>query len=93
VGVIADGLALPENVPVVLAAATDLLLDSGVDLIVSNQLHSAWSGGLRRLGYLRGPSNFAFYVSRSVRELLPFPESGWASAHVNRGDCDGPVWR
>ncbi|HEX9729006.1 MAG TPA: hypothetical protein VGA37_10920 [Gemmatimonadales bacterium] len=92
VGLLADGLALPGDAATVSALAASRLQRSDVDLMFSNQCHPAWGAGLRRAGFLAGPSQFAFYYAPSVGKLLSggiVPES----AHINRGDCDGPVFR
>lgn len=90
VGLIADGVALPSDAAAVVAAAQRHLLDAGVDLVVSNQLHPSWTGALQRLGFFPGPSNFALYSAPAIERLLS--DAGVGGVHVNRGDCDGPVW-
>lgn len=91
VGVLADALALPGDAPDVVAVAERALRDAGVDLVVSNQAHPVWVGALRGLGYLVGHSNFAFYRAPGAERLVAGDGPGGA-AHVNRGDCDGPIW-
>jgi hypothetical protein len=91
VGSIADCLALPEDAAAVIAAATRRLEERGVDLIVSNQAHQAWTAALHSAGFLRGPSNFVFAASPELARLLhPFDDNA-AGFHVNRGDGDGPI--
>lgn len=89
VGTIADCLAAPENAALVVRAAARELEARGVDLIISNQAHGAWTKALRAAGFLSGPSNFLFAASPRLAELLePFDLS---EIHMNRGDGDGPV--
>lgn len=89
VGWIIDGMALPEDAAAVVRAAADTLRDRGVDLIVSNQSHEAWAAGLRRAGFLSGPSNFLFVASTQLKSLLqPFPDQV-RNAHLTRGDGGG----
>lgn len=91
VGTIVDGLADPDDAPLVVAAAARELEHRGVDLIVSNQTHKAWGQGLRSAGFLTGPSNFIFSASKQlVASLAPFGERVTES-HINRGDGDGPM--
>jgi hypothetical protein len=92
VGLVADAFAPPEEARVVLEAGVRHLRDSDVDVIFSNQSHPAWVAGLRSLGFLEGPSNFAFYRSPAVNGL--WNGAGGVGGHpfVNRGDCDGPRW-
>ncbi len=93
VGVVVDALALPSEAMAVAAAATaDLAVGSDrVDLVFSNQSHAAWIEALEGLGYLQGPSNFAYYRAPPVEKLLG-PDVKANGLLVNRGDCDGPAW-
>jgi len=89
VGSIIDCLAPPSNAIPVVRAATRALEVSGVDLIVSNQSHSAWCRALADSGFLEGPSNFIFAASQKLAEsLLPFEEKK-DHMHFNRADGDG----
>ena len=75
--------------PSVIRAAAGLLEQRGVDLIVSNQLHAAWSRALLESGFREGPSNFLLAISPAFVEA-----SGGANHdqfHINRGDGDGPI--
>ncbi|PYU75804.1 MAG: hypothetical protein DMG49_02575 [Acidobacteria bacterium] len=91
VGSIVDCLALPENADAVVRAATRVLEERGVDLIVSNQSHSSWSAAFRSAGFLAGPSNFLFATSKELsKPLHPF-QIKMAQAHLTRGDGDGPI--
>ncbi len=91
VGTIVDGFSMPEDALDVVCCARDVLETRGVDLIVSNQSHEAWSNGLVRCGFRQGPTNFLFAVSPKLARLVPaFPEAS-AGFHVNRGDGDGPI--
>jgi len=91
VGSIADCLASPENAGAVIQAATRFLEDRGVDLIVSNQSHVAWTEALKSAGFLKGPSNFIVATSKPLSQLIfPF-ESNQNQLFFMRGDGDGPV--
>jgi hypothetical protein len=86
VGTIVDGLAPLESVAAVVRAATALLESRGVDLIVSNQMHNAWSRALLEAGFRRGPSNYLLALSPAFG--VPGNETEF---HFSRGDGDGPV--
>jgi hypothetical protein len=88
VGLIADALSTPEDAAPVMRCAHDFLVAGGADIIVSNQLHPIWADGLRRVGFVDAPSNFAFYASPGAAQVVV----PWNECHVNRGDCDGPLW-
>lgn len=91
VGTIIDGFSRTDDAPAVVAAATEFLQDRGVDLIISNQEHEAWVGGLDSAGFLQGPSNFLFAGSRALATSLEPFEATIDRAHLNRGDGDGPI--
>jgi len=89
VGYILDAMALPENSNAVIAAATSVLEDRGVDMIQSNQSHAAWVSALDRAGFLKGPSNFIFAAAPKLAEKLNPFETMVAASHFNRSDGDG----
>ena len=91
VGTIADCFAAPEDAVDVVRAAAAFLQARGVDLIVSNQLHTAWVGAFRSSGFRSGPSNFVFAASRKLAALLDPFEQSVPKIHMTRGDGDGPV--
>jgi hypothetical protein len=89
VGTIVDCLAPPGSAAPVIRAATSLLERRGVDLIVSNQLHGAWSQALREAGFRMGPSNYLLALSPAFAAAAgAIPEEEF---HFNRGDGDGPI--
>jgi hypothetical protein len=91
VGTLADGFAQAGHAGAVVAAADRFLSERGVDLIVSNQLHPEWCTALSDVGYRRGPSNFFFYYSGELAELLDMQPDWERRLHINRGDGDGPI--
>jgi hypothetical protein len=91
VGSIVDCLALPEHASYVVKAATRILQDRGVSLIVSNQASAAWCKALARSGFLRGPSNFILGISQDLAKRLPCLEEAKSRVHMNRGNGDGPI--
>jgi hypothetical protein len=92
VGQLADALGPPTHAAGVVGAATEYLETAGVDVVFSNQLHGLWTQALRRLGYLEGPSNFAFYRAPAAEKLLAVEPVKSKGLHLTRGDCDGPIW-
>jgi len=85
VGTIVDCLAKPVDAAKVIRSARIYLEQRGVDLIISNQGHPAWTEALRADGFFNGPTNFVFGASPALCAL------GVADRHINRGDGDGPV--
>ena len=91
VGTIVDCLAVPGNEHGVICAATDVLEEQCVDLIVSNQSHRSWRAAFERAGFLPGPTNRFFTPSPEMARLLaPFDEK-FPLTHLTRGDGAGPI--
>ena len=97
VGTIVDCLAPPESAGAVIRAAAGLLEQRGIDLIVSNQLHAAWSGALVESGFRMGPSNYLLAISPALAAAAGGGHGKLKLAppmvqfHFNRGDGDGPI--
>jgi hypothetical protein len=83
VGTLVDCLAPPASAGSVVRAAASLLEQRGVDLIISNQSHAAWSQALLDAGFRTGPSNYLVALSPTLAKADQF--------HFNRGDGDGPI--
>ena len=90
-GSIVDCLAAPNDARGVMRAAADCLADRGVDLIICNQAHGAWTVALRTAGFLAGPSNFIFGTSKPLQAGLSPLEPALGRPYIMRGDGDGPV--
>ena len=89
VGTIVDCLGPPESAGAIVRAAASLLERRGVDLIVSNQSHAAWSGALLASGFRTGPSNYLLALSRAFAPAAV--GTNHDQFHLNRGDGDGPI--
>lgn len=89
VGMLLDSFAAPADATAVLSAGMRQLEENGVDLIVSNQAHPDHRTALRKLGFFKGPSNFAFYTSPKMERLVE-DASAFEMMHVTLGDCHGP---
>jgi hypothetical protein len=88
VGSIVDCFAALADAPAVMRAAAGVLEQRGVDLVVSNQLHHAWSTALLQAGFRKGPSNFLLALSPAFAQSVTGPDH---EIHFNRGDGDGPI--
>ncbi len=89
VGSVIDCWALAEASAAVIRSATEALMESGVDLIVSNQLHATWQNALEACGFMQGPSNFIFAINKGLSgQIQPFEEKK-ARIHMTRADGDG----
>ena len=90
VGSVVDCLAISGEESQVVAMATQALESSGVDIIVTNQLHRSWCKAFSDNGYLVGPSNLIFAVSPQLAQKLHPFDRNVSNVHVTRGDGDGP---
>ncbi len=86
IGVIVDCLAAPRNAYHVVSSATRLLESRGADLIVTNQLNSAWCKAFFCASFLKGPSNFILALSPMLADKLRPLEATKNSIHMTRGD-------
>ena len=91
VGSVVDCLAHGGEEDQVIAAVTRQLEESGVDMIVTNQLHHSWCKAFAGNGYLSGPSNFIFAASQQLADKLHPFEVNVSRIHMTRGDGDGPI--
>ncbi len=90
-GTIVDCLATPGNEIGVITGSLSHLKSLDVDLVVSNQNHGSWRSALKRTGFLQGPSNFFFGVSKSLEAELGNVSKHLPLMHLNRGDGNGPI--
>jgi hypothetical protein len=89
VGTLVDCLAPAESALTAVRAASSLLERRGVDLIVSNQSHSAWSRALLESGFRGHPSNYLVALSPAFAKAAA--GATLHQFHINRGDGDGPI--
>ncbi len=89
VGTLVDGFARRRDVRRLVQAGADYLAKAGADLIVANWSHGAWLDASRRCGFLKGPTNYFFFVSPKGNSILD-PTCPLGAVHMTRGDNDGP---
>ena len=91
VGAIVDNFGQLEHCPRIVAAATHLLEQRGVDLIISNQTHPQWLAGFCANGFhvLKGHRILA--LSKSLERQWGPVESLLRDLHMNTIDGDGPL--
>lgn len=83
-GILTDNLAQPTDATGVMEAGFRYLVDDGADVIVTYQSHPAWCAAAFNVGFLRGPSNNAFYRSPAIEALIT------TGHHLTCSDGDGP---
>lgn len=86
VGIIYDSFGCPEDARPIMAAATERLIKSDVDIIFTNMAHAAWGKALSSLGFLPGPSNFAFYSSPEMVNAMVADGASLDDIYVTRAD-------
>jgi hypothetical protein len=89
-GIITDGLADVADATGVMEAAFCYLANQGVDVIVTYQLHPAWCTAAVNTGFMKGPSNCAFYRSPAVQDLMAQAAAKNLHCHLTASDGDGP---
>ncbi|MGY4828004.1 hypothetical protein ACVNIS_05425 [Sphaerotilaceae bacterium SBD11-9] len=91
VGSIVDCLADPADAGEVVSAATRVLTQRGVDIVVSNQAHPEWARGFARNGYAVLPDKRLFAGSPALQEALaPFDQVS-QGLHLTNMDGHGPM--
>ena len=91
-GSIVDCLCLDGYEKILISCANDFLMESNVDLIVTNQSSKFFCSSLQKNGFLKGPSNFALALSEYFYKNIPGGlKQNLSYFHFNRGDGDGPI--
>ncbi len=91
-GTIVDNFAeTGAEISIINAAEFYFKKEAKVDLILTNQSNKNWCDAFRRKGFLKGPSNYIFFCSKSLSEKLNPLHSSKDFTHFNRGDGDGPI--
>lgn len=89
-GILTDNLAQPADASGVMEAGFRYLADAGADVIVTYQSHPAWCAAAFNVGFLRGPSNCAFYRSPAAESLIGTAAGHDRRYHLTCSDGDGP---
>ena len=90
VGSIVDCFGLPEDAADVVGAGFDFLRERGVDLVVANLSHPAWSGALARHGFVVLPDRRTFAASPKLRKALEPIGATASGIHLTNLDGHGP---
>jgi hypothetical protein len=89
VATVLDAVALPGAAVAVASQVRRALAADGADLVVTNQTHEQWLDAFRRAGFLSGPSNYLFAMSKMLSQSVGDAVS---RVHVTRGDGDGRIY-
>ena len=88
VATVLDAGALPGAETAVASHVRRELAAAGADLVVTNQTHEQWIDAFRHAGFLSGPSNYLFAMSKLLSQSIGDAVS---RVHVTRGDGDGRI--
>lgn len=89
VGTVADCFAAPADAPAIVAAVCDHLASRGVDLVVSNQAHPAWSRAFAARGFWQIREGRLFAASPRLADAMR--PLGLAGLHLTNLDGEGPI--
>jgi hypothetical protein len=88
VATVLDVAALADAEAAVAAHVRRALAEDGADIVVTNQSHERWVEAFRRAGFLAGPSNYLFAMSKLLSQSVG---DRFGRIHVTRGDGDGRI--
>jgi len=88
VATVLDIVALPGAEVALASHVQRELAAAGADLVVTNQTHERWVDAFRRAGFLTGPTNYLFAMSKLLSQSIGDAVS---RVHVTRGDGDGRI--
>ena len=91
VGTLVDTVILPDYQLSVLSLAQKKLASLGADLMVTNQSFAPYCRALERLGFFKGPSNFALSLTRPLADKMLQCDPKGQAMHWTRFDGDGPI--
>ena len=90
-GSIVDCLSIKGYETSIINKTSQILVNKGADLIVSNQSHIFWKNAFKMNSFVNGPSNFIFASSIALSEKLESNIRSKNHIHLTRGDGDGPI--
>jgi len=88
VATVLDAVSLPGAAVSVASQVRRALAADGAELVVTNQTHEQWVDAFRGAGFLSGPSNYLFAMSKLLSQSIGDAVS---RVHLTRGDGDGRI--
>lgn len=89
-GSIIDAFSKPEHAELLIHQSVNYLKKLNADLIVVNQANQNWCRHFRKNGFIKGPSNFIFGISKRIKEYYK-DDIDFENSFIMRGDGDGPI--
>jgi hypothetical protein len=91
VATLLDSVAIPDAMRGAVVLASRALAKEGVDLLLTNQSHSAWIEAFRAAGYRSASSNYILALSQQLAAEIAAQPGGFKRMHFTRGDGDGRI--
>jgi hypothetical protein len=89
-GSLIDAFSKPEDAELLIHQSVKYLRKLNADLIVVNHTNISWGHHFKRNGFLKGPSNFIFGISKRIKEYYG-NNVDFEHSFLMRGDGDGPI--
>jgi hypothetical protein len=89
-GTLIDAFSAPHDAELLIHEAVKYLKKQNAGLIVVNHTHLIWGKHFQKNGFLKGPSNFIFGISKRIKEYYP-GKIDFENSFLMRGDGDGPI--
>lgn len=89
-GTIVDTFCSPQNFKIIVTESVKYLKRLNVDLIICNHSNVICGKHFRRFGFLKGPSNYIFAISRGFKGFFK-DHVDFENSLIMRGDGDGPI--
>ncbi len=89
-GTLIDAFSSPHDAELLIHEAVKHLKKQNAGLIVVNHTDVRWGKHFQKNGFLKGPSNFIFGMSKRIKEYYP-GKIDFENSFLMRGDGDGPI--
>lgn len=89
-GSVIDAFSSPENAELLIYKSVEYLKKLNADLIVVNHANQKWRKPFQKNGFIKGPSNFIFGISKGIEEYYG-DTIDFENSFMMRGDGDGPI--
>lgn len=89
-GSLIDAFSKPEDAELLIHQSVRYLKNIKADLIVVNHTNVSWGKHFKRNGFINGPSNFIFGISKRIKEYYQ-NNVDFENSFLMRGDGDGPI--
>jgi hypothetical protein len=89
-GTLIDAFSKPDDAELLINQSVRYLKKINADLIVVNHTNISWGNHFKKNGFIKGPSNFIFGISKRIKEYYK-DKIDFETSFLMRGDGDGPI--